>query len=1410
MWGTMASSRPSKNTMVQFLLENQVELPETASISQIRTAFNALAGIVPDGDIDEANQAGGLAITTSGDDHVEGEPPEEHFSDVQAPKSEEKRGGSQEDGVAQCVASYQEREKLIERELELARVKLDTLRLEIQLRAGRPEERPKDRQKIRLQDVERIVKEFGGSRGENVKKWLNLLSSTVMSYGGAEDDCYRIARALLIGVARERANKALWTDWNSLRAGLLDECKDRRSAMDVYDELRRRVRRAGETSEEYVLAMEVIANDEVAEIDLIPMVIVGLGGNAPFAAMLAGATTIRELQGLLPAYDRIVKLTAGTRSIAAQNSGGADVAQTRRRSCYNCKSEDHIAAHCPRPQLRKPFSCFECGSSDHQLKACPKRQVAAIVEGDVVEPFDNVSAIFTSVTGSTKTDIKILFDSGSPISLIEEQFIPKQHFDRSAELKEFGYNALGNSTLKSFGKIHFDVIRSSKIIPISAFVVENATLPCGLLLGRDSMEKFGIKLIEVDSVTPSDCLPDLDNWNVLPEDGIISAAFDVEPKLSLKMQEQINDVILENYTNYAGEKKTIDYEMRIVVENAAPIFSRPRRLSYAEKNKLRDIINGLVKEGIIRPSSSEYASPIVLVKKKSGDLRMCVDYRALNKITKRDNYPIPLIDDCIDYLANKKIFSLLDLKSGFHQVKVNEDSIKFTSFVTPDGQWEYTKMPFGLKNAPSVFQRYINKIFRDFIDKGLIMIYLDDILIATQTMEDHIELLTQLLNRLSEFGLELQLNKCKFAFNEIEYLGFIASKEGIRPGTEKTKAIEKFPVPRNAKEVHSFIGLCGYFRRFAKSFSTIASPLQNLIKPGVPFNFDASCEIAFEELKKILMNPPTLAIYDPRKETELHTDASAIGFGAVLLQKQPDNKWHPVAYYSRATSDTEKELHSYVLETLAIYYALERYRIYLEGIDFTVVTDCNSLVQAINKKDINRSIGKWICEFMNYNFTVKHRNGVNMGHVDALSRMPMIAAVDPTDIDVQLIALQSVDPVVSDLKIKLQQKSLPLFELSDGIVYKKGREGDLRFYVPKDLEVEIIRTIHEKCGHFGIGKTFDYLKKHYWFPEMKTCVDKFIKNCIKCIIYSAPTKKNETQLYSIPKSPIPFDTLHVDHFGPLPSITSKKKHILVITDAFTKHVKLYPVNATSAKEVVCALEKYFEYYDRPRRIISDRGSCFTSGEFSTFLNKLNIVHVKVATCAPQANGQVERVNRVIKAMLGKITNPVDNSDWVKRLKEVQFAINNTVSRSTGASPNMLLFGVEQKGPIVDYLTEFLSGVKDTPRVDLEEIRKEADVNIKKSQDYASKWFNENSKGAKNYLAGDLVYILNVDTTPGNKKFIPKFKGPYTVVKVLPNDRYVIGDVEGMQVSQIPYDGVIEARNIRLWKRIENNTINMDQ
>jgi hypothetical protein len=275
----------------------------------------------------------------------------------------------------------------------------------------------------------------------------------------------------------------------------------------------------------------------------------------------------------------------------------------------------------------------------------------------------------------------------------------------------------------------------------------------------------------------------------------------------------------------------------------------------------------------------------------------------------------------------------------------------------------------------------------------------------------------------------------------VEFLGFVASGNGIKPGKIKTEAIENFPIPKNVKEVQSFIGLCNYFRRFVQGFSQIASPLQKLISANCDFVWNSDCQTSFDDLKRKLMEPPILCIFDPSKETELHTDASALGFGAVLLQKQSDAKLHPIAYFSKTTTDSEKKLHSYVLETLAIYYALQRFRIYLEGIEFVLVTDCNSLVQAINKKDMHRSISKSICEFMNYQFTVKHRNGINMGHVDALSRMPMVAAIDPNDIDVQIKALQSIDPVISDLKDLLETQTHEKYELMDGIVFKKrGRE----------------------------------------------------------------------------------------------------------------------------------------------------------------------------------------------------------------------------------------------------------------------------------------------------------------------------------------------------------------------------------
>lgn len=297
----------------------------------------------------------------------------------------------------------------------------------------------------------------------------------------------------------------------------------------------------------------------------------------------------------------------------------------------------------------------------------------------------------------------------------------------------------------------------------------------------------------------------------------------------------------------------------------------------------------------------------------------------------------------------------------------------------------------------------------------------------------------------------------------------------------------------------------------------------------------------------------------------------------------------------------------------------------------------------------------------------------------------------------------------------------------------------------------------------------------------------------------APHANNRT-LHHIPKRPIPFDTIHIDHFGPLPAIISKRKHILVVTDSFTKFVKLYACNSTSTKEVCASLDKYIEYFSRPRRIISDKGTCFSSHDFVEYVLGNNIEHIMNASSSPQANGQVERVNRVLKSILAKISEPLQHSDWHKLLIRVEYAINNSVHSVTKQTPSKLLFGVDQRGREIDALSEYLDDLhySDSDH-NLDTLRQDADLRISGYQNRSSENYSVKHKPHIEFSVDDYVMIRNVDTTIGtNKKFIPKYKGPYRIHRVLPNDRYVIRDIEGCQLTQLPYDGVVESSRIRKW------------
>lgn len=415
---------------------------------------------------------------------------------------------------------------------------------------------------------------------------------------------------------------------------------------------------------------------------------------------------------------------------------------------------------------------------------------------------------------------------------------------------------------------------------------------------------------------------------------------------------------------------------------------------------------------------------------------MCVDYRALNKITVRDRFPLPVIEDCLEYLGGKKYFSTLDLKSGFHQVPMHGDSIPLTSFVTPLGQYEYIYMPFGLANAPPVFQRIINQILQRLIREKKIVVFLDDINIATKTLEEHRTILGEVLIALALAGLILNFDKCKFAYEEIVYLGYVVNSRGIKPNEEHLRAIREFPVPRNTKEAQCCYGLFSYFRRFVKNFSNIARPISALTRKDAIFNWSKECTDAFEFLKKQLTEAPILCIFDPNKETELHTDASSRGFGAGILQKQDDKRFHPVAWFSKCTTPAESKYHSFELETLAIVYALKRFRMFLEGIPFTIVTDCNSLTLTLNKKLINPRIARWALELENFDYKIKHRKGEQMAHVDALSRVLPVGALDGSDVDLNIQISQSRDGVINELKAKLEKEEVNGFSLENGLVFR--------------------------------------------------------------------------------------------------------------------------------------------------------------------------------------------------------------------------------------------------------------------------------------------------------------------------------------------------------------------------------------
>ncbi|GFU00647.1 retrovirus-related Pol polyprotein from transposon 297 [Trichonephila clavipes] len=386
-----------------------------------------------------------------------------------------------------------------------------------------------------------------------------------------------------------------------------------------------------------------------------------------------------------------------------------------------------------------------------------------------------------------------------------------------------------------------------------------------------------------------------ENFIMTISDG--SPTFHIGPNISQHNPAEVEQ-LLSTYT--PKKTKTVNIELDIALTNDEPIFHKPRRLPFAERDIVDAQVDEWVKNGIVEPCSSPYASQVVVVKKKDGKSRVCIDYRRLNRKLIKDNCPLPLIDDILDCLQNAKICTTLDLKNGFFHVAVNERSRKFTSFVTHNGQYQFRRMPFGLSTCPSTFMRYINAIFRHLISKSIVLPYMDDVVIPAANESQAFEYLKIVLQVGCDYGLEINFKKCQFLHNKIKFLGHIIENGSLFPSPSKTKAVIYYPDLKNIKDVRRFLGLTGYFRKFLPSYSTIAKPLSDLLRKDSLFQFYAEQQTAFQKLKYLLSQQPVLSIFNQSSPTEIHTDASIDGLGAVLLQKSiHDNQFHPVFYMSK-------------------------------------------------------------------------------------------------------------------------------------------------------------------------------------------------------------------------------------------------------------------------------------------------------------------------------------------------------------------------------------------------------------------------------------------------------------------------------------------------------------------------------
>ena len=876
--------------------------------------------------------------------------------------------------------------------------------------------------------------------------------------------------------------------------------------------------------------------------------------------------------------------------------------------------------------------------------------------------------------------------------------------------------------------------------------------------------------------------------------------------------------------------------------DAQPVRQALRRHPPAHQAAITEHIATMLQQGVIERAQSPWASNIVLVKKKDDSLRCCIDYRGLNNVTRKDAYPLPRTDTCLDAMNGAKWFTTFDLRSSYHQVELEPQDADKTAFICREGSYRFVTMPFGLCNAGATFQRLMDVVMCG-LNFDICLVYLDDIICYSSTLEEHLQRLRLILQRLQNAGLKLKPSKCNIMQKTVEFLGHLVSADGIKPHPEKIIAVVNWPIPSSLRDLRAFLGLCGYYRRFIFQFSAVAAPLYSLTEKGRSFEWTSECQSAFEQLKQHLTSSPILCMPTDHDHFVLDTDASDTAIGAVLSQSI-DGVERVVAYASKRLSRAEMNYCVTRRELLAVVFFVKYFRHYLLGRRFTVRSDHAALQWLRRIPEPMGQQARWIGLLEEFDFDVIHRPGNRHGNADAMSRRPCSRQrccrkedlTPNTDAEQYPRRVRAVTEASEEFRVderpiwdsaslskdQLQDPDIgPIYNLfasgecrpnwdsvahmsehsktlwrqwsrlvmESGVLKRRFEPNNaidrviLQPILPRNRRQEFLTLIHEGItgGHLGRKRTEANVQRRAYWPSWSTDTRRILQRCTPCAQYRRGNPEKRTPLKPLPAGE-PWETISIDLTGPHPRSSRGYVYILTLQDHFSKWAEAVPLRNHTAPVVASALfSQVLVKFGMPLRILSDQGAEFESQLFRELCQLMGIAKIRTTPYRPATNGMVERLHRTMNSMIAKVVD-LDQRNWCQVLPGVMAAYRATVHESTGFSPNMMLFGHENRMPVDivmgcpgdrklegEFVDDYINDLQERLRSGYQVAREHLGIAAERR-----KIRYDAGMKTTDYSVGDWVWYFyprrRVGRSPKWQKF---YDGPFLITKVIDSHTLVI-------------------------------------